>query len=733
MKFGSKTRAGTRTRQTKAAGSSKQESGTSTVSSAILSQREQLLPEQSQSSGTSSVKAGPSPELSSTASTAKLSHGELYTVVESEIESPTVTSLPLTTTYTPEQLHVSVAELADESVQRPRAADSNGPNRSKKSTHKHGVAVLSQASSLVRRSLDPHSPIWIEGLSYPAQYLVRQTRSMSARQEQGKQSSDAGSSSDGRDCREVCVNKDILAGGSEGRGRKKVCEGEQACEITSEDEQTSSVGSKEGVQNSSVSIEVCSSKQGSDAITQNSPSTKITTDTSDQKQIRRTPGVGLDSHSSSRDDEGVSNDDSTSTGKERFSGNSSASPEMDEWPVSQSELCGSGKRKRVDVSKSSVLSLPPTDSRCSAINTAAAISSPHTCLLDDDGSVLCHHHGCRSPSKCTQSSHSEDPPVTLKVSVPITHNFPMTVSQDPRPDAQTACSGHSRGNPEAADSTSARERLFPLFSPNSLTHEQWLRLASDFFLPDDSFQALKLLKLRQQQALRGGGAIRRRVKPKRAQPSCCDSPSSQSEISQTSVLASPLRTLEGSSQGQSDGSSQTSQTSQSGSASQRSGLKPERSRPHPLHATSLPSPPLVGSPLPSRRSRQNSDDCRTLASGHGDESLGRCRGLVSRTETESDDHEHLHSNLTVENDSPVHSELSSASSDRDRGLSPARAEGRPRALMSCSFVQMAGGRSVETSELQHRASLPCAYQVCGMRLLPFCREIFVGTYNPTPQ
>ena len=32
---------------------------------------------------------------------------------------------------------------------------------------------------LVRSQADPHSPIWISGEHYPAQYLIRQTRSMS--------------------------------------------------------------------------------------------------------------------------------------------------------------------------------------------------------------------------------------------------------------------------------------------------------------------------------------------------------------------------------------------------------------------------------------------------------------------------------------------------------------------------------------------------------------------------
>ena len=39
--------------------------------------------------------------------------------------------------------------------------------------------LLSKAGSLVRDSQDPHTPIWVPGLSYPAQYCIRQTRSLS--------------------------------------------------------------------------------------------------------------------------------------------------------------------------------------------------------------------------------------------------------------------------------------------------------------------------------------------------------------------------------------------------------------------------------------------------------------------------------------------------------------------------------------------------------------------------
>ena len=39
--------------------------------------------------------------------------------------------------------------------------------------------LLSKAGSLVRDSQDPHTPIWVPGFSYPAQYCIRQTRSLS--------------------------------------------------------------------------------------------------------------------------------------------------------------------------------------------------------------------------------------------------------------------------------------------------------------------------------------------------------------------------------------------------------------------------------------------------------------------------------------------------------------------------------------------------------------------------
>ena len=39
--------------------------------------------------------------------------------------------------------------------------------------------LLRKAGTLVRDSQDPHTPIWVPGLSYPAQYCIRQTRSLS--------------------------------------------------------------------------------------------------------------------------------------------------------------------------------------------------------------------------------------------------------------------------------------------------------------------------------------------------------------------------------------------------------------------------------------------------------------------------------------------------------------------------------------------------------------------------
>ena len=63
-----------------------------------------------------------------------------------------------------------------------------GKERSQSRRKQH--AAISQAGSLVRCSQDPHSPIWMEGMEYPAQYLVRQTRSMSAKlSDDGKEES----------------------------------------------------------------------------------------------------------------------------------------------------------------------------------------------------------------------------------------------------------------------------------------------------------------------------------------------------------------------------------------------------------------------------------------------------------------------------------------------------------------------------------------------------------------
>ena len=44
--------------------------------------------------------------------------------------------------------------------------------------------LLKQSGTLVRKNLqDPHSPIWLSDCMYPAQYVVRQTRSMTALQQ----------------------------------------------------------------------------------------------------------------------------------------------------------------------------------------------------------------------------------------------------------------------------------------------------------------------------------------------------------------------------------------------------------------------------------------------------------------------------------------------------------------------------------------------------------------------
>lgn len=41
--------------------------------------------------------------------------------------------------------------------------------------------LLREVGQLVRTTSTPHTPIWITGANYPAQYLIRQTRSMTAR------------------------------------------------------------------------------------------------------------------------------------------------------------------------------------------------------------------------------------------------------------------------------------------------------------------------------------------------------------------------------------------------------------------------------------------------------------------------------------------------------------------------------------------------------------------------
>lgn len=52
---------------------------------------------------------------------------------------------------------------------------------SSKMTSSSQQELLKEAGRLVRSSVSPHSPLWLEGFDYPAQYLVRHTRSMTSR------------------------------------------------------------------------------------------------------------------------------------------------------------------------------------------------------------------------------------------------------------------------------------------------------------------------------------------------------------------------------------------------------------------------------------------------------------------------------------------------------------------------------------------------------------------------
>ena len=62
-----------------------------------------------------------------------------------------------------------------------RHGDEAEPTGSKRGGVLREAEARSQVGSLVRELSDPHMPVWIEGEQYPVQYLVRQTRSMSAR------------------------------------------------------------------------------------------------------------------------------------------------------------------------------------------------------------------------------------------------------------------------------------------------------------------------------------------------------------------------------------------------------------------------------------------------------------------------------------------------------------------------------------------------------------------------
>ena len=42
-----------------------------------------------------------------------------------------------------------------------------------------GSSKSAASQEMLRSLMDPHSPVWLSGQHYPAQYLIRQTRSMS--------------------------------------------------------------------------------------------------------------------------------------------------------------------------------------------------------------------------------------------------------------------------------------------------------------------------------------------------------------------------------------------------------------------------------------------------------------------------------------------------------------------------------------------------------------------------
>jgi len=157
------------------------------------------------------------------------------------------TELPLDSVYGREE------ELSKLPVplSQPEVKDTSGPSESlisttsciedihpftseeqKKIGYKQEMKVLGQAGSLVRGSEDPHSPIWLEGVGYPAQYLVRQTRSMSAKM--STQSSDGESASRRKDSstketssRDSCREESLLqhqhstGGRVQGKRRRK--------------------------------------------------------------------------------------------------------------------------------------------------------------------------------------------------------------------------------------------------------------------------------------------------------------------------------------------------------------------------------------------------------------------------------------------------------------------------------------------------------------------------------
>ena len=92
----------------------------------------------------------------------------------------TLPSASCSTSSSAQRVHSSKENENPNSLSNTVATLEASPNSVKRSKDLHANSqLLRKAGALVRDSQDPHIPIWVPGFSYPAQYCIRQTRSLS--------------------------------------------------------------------------------------------------------------------------------------------------------------------------------------------------------------------------------------------------------------------------------------------------------------------------------------------------------------------------------------------------------------------------------------------------------------------------------------------------------------------------------------------------------------------------